>query len=97
MTELVIKSDHPEAVRTELQAALDGQRRILQESIKRTQERLTAFEEKYGFTTPMLLRRASHSSFDDSNLEQIEWIGESKLLERLQAELALIDDIKICT
>jgi hypothetical protein len=97
MTELVIKSDHPEAVRTELQAALDGQRRIFQEIIKRTQEHLAAFEEKYGLTTPDLLKRASHPSFDDSNLEHIEWIGEARLLERLRAELALLDDIKICT
>ncbi len=97
MTELTIKSDHPEAVKSGLQAAIDGQRRMIQESIKRTQSNLKAFEETFGFSTDKLLRSEADGSLDDSDLESIEWIGETKVLERLRSELELLKDIRICS
>jgi predicted DNA-binding protein YlxM (UPF0122 family) len=97
MTELTIKSDRAEAVKFELQAALDGQRRMIQDSIKRTRLNLTAFEEKYGFSTSELLKREADGSLDDDNLELIEWVGETKVLERLQSELELLQEIHICS
>lgn len=96
MTELMIKSHQAEAVKSELQSALDGQRRMIQESIKRTTLNLSGFETKHGFSTAELLRREGQGSFDDANLELIEWIGEARLLERLQSELELLEDIQIC-
>lgn len=97
MTELTIKSDQAEAVKSELQSALDGQRRMIQDSIKRTETNLMAFEEKYGFNTSELLRRESDGSLNDDNLELIEWVGEVKVLERLRSELELLKEIRICS
>ena len=91
MTELTIKSDRAEAVRSELEAALDGQRRMIQESIKRTQRNLKAFEEKYGFGTSELLEREVGGCLNDDNLEFIEWIGETRLYERLRSELEVLE------
>ncbi len=97
MTELTIKSDRVDVVKSELQSALDGQRRMIQHSIKRTGLNLTAFEEKYGFSTPELLRKEADGSLDDNNLEIIEWIGETKALERLRSELEILEEIRICS
>ena len=96
MTELTIKSDRAEAVRSELEAALGGQRRMIQESIKRTRKNLKAFEEKYGFSSSELLKREVDGSLNDDNLEFIEWIGETRILERLRSELELPREIRIC-
>jgi len=95
MTEITIKSTRAEAVESELQAALDGQRCMVQDSIKRTRKNLGAFEEKYGFSTSQLLSSEADGSLDDDNLEVIEWIGETKILERLQPELELLREIRI--
>tara|TARA_B100000315_G_scaffold210405_1_gene206625 strand:- start:132 stop:425 length:294 start_codon:yes stop_codon:yes gene_type:complete len=97
MTELTIKSDQAEAVKSELESALETQRRMIRDSIKRTKRNLEAFEKKYGFSTSELLQKETHGSLDDSNLELIEWIGETRILERLQSELELLDDIRICS
>ncbi len=97
MTELTIRSDQADAVRSELRSALDSQRRMIKDSIKRTRHNLAAFEKKYGYTTSELLRREADGVVGDGNLELIEWIGESRVLERLQSELDLLDDIQICS
>lgn len=96
MTELIIKSSQPEAVKAEVQSALENQRRLICHSINRTRRNLTAFEEKYGLTTSALLESERNGSLNDDNLEFIEWIGESRTLEYLEAELKLLEDIRIC-
>ena len=97
VTELTIRSDRADAAKSELEAALEGQRRVVQESIKRTRTNLTAFEYKYGFTTHVLLAKEADGSLDDGNLELIEWIGEARMLGRLQCELELLDEIRVCS
>ena len=97
MTEITVKSDRADAVKSELRCAVDGQRRMVQGSIARTEMNLAAFEHRYGFSTPELLRKEAQSSFDDRNLELIEWIGETRLLQRLRSELELLDEIQICS
>ncbi|MBT3603313.1 MAG: hypothetical protein HN521_09630 [Candidatus Latescibacteria bacterium] len=97
MTELTIKSDQPEAVRSELLSALENQRRMLEDSMKRTHSNLTLFEKKYNFSTYDLLQKESKATLQDDNLEWIEWIGEARMLDRLQSELDLLNDIQICS
>lgn len=96
MTEITIKSNRAEAVRSELQAALDSQRCMIQDSVRLTRKNLGAFEEKYGFSTSQLLSSEADGSLDDDNLEITEWIGETKILERLESELELLEEIQIC-
>lgn len=96
MTELIVKSQQAEAVKAEVQSALDNQRRLIRDSIKRTRRNIAAFEEKYGFTTSALLGSERDGSLNDDNLEFIEWLGEARTLEYLEAELKLLEDITIC-
>ena len=97
MTELSIKSDQPDAVKSELLAALESQRQMLHNSIKRTRLNLATYEKKYGFTTSELLKQEAEGTLDDHNLEWIEWIGETRMMERLQSELDLVNNIQICS
>lgn len=97
MTEITIKSDQVHAVKSELQAALEGQRRIIQDSIKRTRDILAAFEEQFGMGTADLLKQEADGALDDNNLEIIEWLGETRMLQRLQSELKLLEDIHVCS
>ena len=70
---------------------------MIEDSIRRTRNNLDDFEKKYGFATAELLRREAEGGVDDGNLELVEWIGESRVLERLQSELDLLDGIRICS
>jgi Skp family chaperone for outer membrane proteins len=96
MTEFIVKSDRADAVKSEVQSALENQRRAVQDSLKRTERNIAALEAKYGFDTAGLLNSEGRGSLDDSNLEFIEWLGEAKTLEYLKSELELLSDIKVC-
>ncbi len=91
MTKITIKSDQANAVKSELQAALAGQQCVIQYSIKRTKKKIEAFEEQYGISTADVLKQEQDGIIDDDNLDMIEWLGETKMLQRLQSELELSD------
>ena len=96
MTELIVKSAQADAVRSEVRTALDNQQNAIQDSIERTRKNLDEFAVKYGISTADLLERESQGTLVDDNLEFIEWIGEARILERLEAELKLLQEIEIC-
>ena len=96
MTELTIKSDRPDAVRSELRLAINNQARSLRDSIRRTQTNLDAFEQKYGLTTEKLLKNEEQGTLKDDNLELIEWLGEHRIMQRLREELEVLEEIHIC-
>ena len=97
MTELTIKSDQLEAVKSEIQTALESQRKMVQNSLDRTLSNLDTFEQKFGFTTSSLFQKEAQGHLNDDNLELIEWLGEARMLERLKTELELLDGIQICS
>lgn len=97
MAYLSIESDDIEAAKSAIQSALSAQKRALSASISRTKNQIRSFEQKYNMSTEELLSRESNSTLDDSNLEFIEWLGEIRLLKRLEAELGTIESIKICS
>ena len=96
MTELTIKSNQISAVKSELQDALEGQQRIIQDSINRTKKTQT-LEKQYALNTDGLLKQENDDTIDDNNLDLIEWFGEIKMLQCLQSELELLEDIHICS
>ena len=96
MTDLIVKSEQGDEVKSAIQSALDSQQSALQDSVKRTQKRLTSFEEKYGFDTGELFQRENQGTLNDDNLDFIEWLGEARTLEHLETELKLLEDIRIC-
>ena len=96
MTELIIKSDRPEAARAEITAAIEGQRRFVQAGVEKTRSRLRQLEKQYSLTTEQLLSKAEQKSFEDNNLDFHDWIGEAKTLELLEDELKLLEEIRIC-
>ena len=65
--------------------------------IRKTRARLNYFEEKYQYSTQNLLRQEAEGTLDDNNLEMIEWLGESRILERLQTEYQDLMGIEICS
>jgi len=67
--------------------ALEAYKVRLRASIARTKRRLATFEAHYGVDTTRLLHEMVAEDLHGGDLEYVEWAGEAKLLEGLEAEL----------
>jgi hypothetical protein len=59
----------------------------LRVGIERSKRRLAHFEQNYGVDTDHFLRKMTAEDLKGGDLEYVEWAGEAKLLEGLEAEL----------
>ena len=82
---LTLTSSSPQALRPLIEAAIHTELRVLQAGIRRSQQRIADFETQYGMTTEEFLPRYRNDEIPET-LETIEWVGESKLLERLYVD-----------
>ena len=77
-----------------VQQALDAYKVRLRASIARTKRRLAEFETRYGVDTARFLREMSAEDLAGGDVEYVEWAGEAKLLEGLEAELRELEDAR---
>lgn len=84
--QLVIELPDRGSAQTVIQA-LDAYKVRLRSSIARTKRRLATFEERYGADTTHFLHDMTAEDLQGGDLEYVEWAGEAKLLEGLEAEL----------
>ena len=96
MTELTLISSHKRPLKPLVEAALNNELRLLEAGIRRTQKRLQAFEDQHGLTTEDFIRRYEDDQLDET-LEISEWIGEYRLLERLQEKAETLRGIRFAT
>jgi len=52
---------------------------------------LAEFEQRYDVDTDHFLREMTAEDLEGGDLEYVEWAGEAKLLEGLEAELAELE------
>lgn len=71
--------------------AIDAHKARLRAGIERTRRRLAQFEQRYGVDTARFLREMAAEDLEGGDLEYVEWAGEAKLLEGLEAELAELE------
>ena len=71
--------------------AIESYKARLQASIERTQRPLVQFEQRYGVDTAHFLQQMAAEDLEGGDLEYVEWAGESKLLEGLEAELTELE------
>ena len=67
--------------------ALESYKMRLRANIERTKRRLAQFEARYGIDTARFLCEMAAEDLQGGDLEYVEWAGEARLLERLEAEL----------
>ena len=88
MAELRIICEDSESVKRVFEDALVERLRSLENGIKRTQERINYFENKYEMGTEEFLSRFENDELQhrlDRSFD--EWIGEAWMLKNLQEEL----------
>jgi len=95
MAEIVIRTGKPESVMPVLDSAIRNQLKLLKTSINRTKKRISSFEQKYNMSTEQFMQKI-RAGMDDDNLDYVEWIGETKILKRLEEEYKELEGLRIC-
>jgi len=93
MSVLTLTSPNERSLRPLVEAALNNELRIIQAGIRRTEERLRAFESQYGFPSQEFLQRYENDEFPET-LDFAEWIGEYRLLARLYEKAETLQEIR---
>jgi len=91
--ELVLQGASRETVEAVLNA-IDAYKARLDDSIQRTRRNLNKFEQRYCVSTSVALQKMTAEDLAGGDLEYVEWAGEAKLLEGLQAELRALDSVR---
>ena len=71
--------------------AIESYKARLRAGIERTRRRLAQLEQRYGVDTAHFLQEMTAEDLEGGDLEYVEWAGEAKLLEGLEAELAELE------
>ena len=93
MSELTLVSAHQRPLKPLVEAALANELRLLEASIRRTEDRLHKFETTYELLTDEFIRRFENDELEET-LELAEWIGEYRLLNRLREKAETLRGIK---
>lgn len=88
--QVVIELRDKRGVQMVLQA-IDTHKARLRAGIERTRRRLAQFEQRYGVDTARFLQEMAAEDLEGGDLEYVEWAGEARLLEGLEAELAELE------
>ncbi|MBN1876526.1 MAG: hypothetical protein JXA33_20040 [Anaerolineae bacterium] len=74
--------------------AIEAYKARLRLGITRTQQRLIQFEQRYHVDTLHFLQEMVAEDLEGGDLEYVEWAGEAKLLEGLEAELMELESAR---
>jgi len=83
--QVTITTDAQVPLKPLIESAIRAELRMLELGLERTRQRLRAFEERYGMTSEEFERRFNAGDLAES-LDFIEWAGEIKTYELLEAQ-----------
>ena len=93
MEELTLVSSYQRPLRPLVEAALQNELRLLQVNIKRTEQNLSNFETRFGFSTTKFVQRFENDELPET-LDYVEWVGEYRLLMRLHEKAEALREIR---
>jgi predicted DNA-binding protein YlxM (UPF0122 family) len=93
MPELKLISKNPDSLQQIIQSTLLERLHSIETGIKRTEERLQEFENKYQLSTDEFIKSFNNDELFHS-FDFDEWIGESRMLKHLQEKKEEIEEVK---
>ena len=93
MTTVTLTSAKERPLRPLVEAAIENQLRLLQAGIDRTQDHLRSFEAEHGLSSESFVQRYENDEFPET-LDCVEWIGEYRMLIRLQDKAETLQGIR---
>jgi hypothetical protein len=92
--QVMVKTSNPDALRPLLRSALQRELKLLEQGMRRTRLRLSAFEKQYSMNTDEFLRRFTKDDLGET-LDFIEWYGETKMLAALAEQKKAIEGTSV--
>jgi hypothetical protein len=92
--QVTVTTEAPRVLKPLLRAALQNEAKALSHGIKRTRERLRAFEMQFGMTSEEFERRFDAAELSET-LEFIDWMGEIKMLRVLNEQKLALDGARV--
>jgi len=87
---LISKSKHQ--LKPIVEAALENELRLIEAGMRQTQQNLKHFEEKYHLDTRDFITNYENDELEET-MDFIDWIGESRMLERLNEKADTLRNI----
>ncbi|OHB98475.1 MAG: hypothetical protein A2W74_10170 [Planctomycetes bacterium RIFCSPLOWO2_12_38_17] len=92
---ITLKSDSPETVVPLLKNAVEREKKIIIDTIRKTKEKINSLTEMLGVDTDKLMKGdVEHTEANDMQLIELE--GEMEILEHLETELKALETVEIC-
>lgn len=88
MTKLILQTSN-DWTRRKIETAIASERTLLQRALRRTEEKVKAFEHKHGTRD----RASLYGKIDD--MELLEWEGEMEVQQKMREQLASLQEIAI--
>ena len=92
--QVTVTTESPSVLKPLLRAAIQNEAKALTHGIKRTRERLLAFEKQFGMTSDEFEWRYGAAEIDET-LASIEWLGEIKMLRVLNEQKLALDGARV--
>ncbi len=93
MNTVILTSPHPNSLKPLIEGAIAEMLRSTENGIQQTLQRIRDFEEKYQLSTSDFLQRYENDELQET-IELDEWIGEWRMLQRLQEKVERLRGIE---
>jgi hypothetical protein len=93
MTDIRLVSKGGRELKPLVEAALANELRLIEAGMNQTKNAIRAFERKYQMATKDFLSRYENDEIEE-DMDFVEWIGEVRLMERLQEKAETLKDIR---
>ncbi|MBC8184910.1 hypothetical protein H8E88_27780 [candidate division KSB1 bacterium] len=93
MTKLTLISSKKQPLKPLVEAAIQNELRLLKVGIDKTKRRIKEYELQNKMATDKFLRLFEQDKLEE-NLDFAEWIGEYRLLERLEQKEETLEEVK---
>lgn len=93
MVELTLISPGEQAIKPLVESALINEQRVLEVGLRKTQQRLQKFEEQYGMSTNEFVLNYRNDLIQET-METIEWLGEYRMAQHIQAKIDTLKAIR---
>jgi phage shock protein A len=93
MTDVRLVTNGKRELRPLIEAAIANELRLIEAGMKQAEKAIREFEKKYQMATQEFLSRYESDEIEEA-MDFAEWVGEIRLLERLQEKAETLRDIR---
>lgn len=93
MTDVRLITNGKRELKPLIEAAIANELRLIEAGMKQAEKAIQEFEKKYQMATQEFLSRYENDEIEEA-MDFAEWVGEIRLLERLQEKAETLRDIR---